>query len=240
MLPAEFNSSLNHFLLHTTSFLCSLETEKKVQKMFFSVTQCIYTQTSSYFLRLISQNRCSRKKINQCFRHRQGYTGAGITQANEMNSGVNHAPGAGSITESIARPVDLSICSPACHHCATVAPYCCTTNTADLSHRAHMDFMSNGLFSLIECPIDQRAPDYLLGVISLSVTDQHLGSPPMLLVYTKSGRDSLLQRGYLDLVCDPPSDTPMLEPYPDLPHPLPNYALCYQTTDSITVIYCIS
>ena len=42
------------------------------------------------------------------------YTGPGTTWANEMNFGMNHAPGAG----LIARPVDLqSSVLPLCHDC---------------------------------------------------------------------------------------------------------------------------
>ena len=48
----------------------------------------------------------------------QGYTGPGTTWANEINLGLNHVPGAGSITW----PVDLT-CSLAHYHCTTAAPY---------------------------------------------------------------------------------------------------------------------
>ena len=43
----------------------------------------------------------------------KGYTGLGITYANEMITGMNHAPGAG----LIARPDDLMTCS---QHATTV------------------------------------------------------------------------------------------------------------------------
>ena len=44
-----------------------------------------------------------------------GYTGPGTTWANEMNFGMEHAPGAGSL-------LDMLTCSPVLYHCAMAAP----------------------------------------------------------------------------------------------------------------------
>ena len=72
----------------------------------------MFLYTSNFFLRdKVKENEMIGFKVMilQCKRP---------SWANEMNFGMNHAPGAGLITHS----VDLLSCSPAPYHYATTAP----------------------------------------------------------------------------------------------------------------------